>query len=251
MKIDIDTLEKIAKYIQGELAGKEQAEMDKKIQDDPSFQAHYEIFHRIEKELSKSHDRHNFTESFSKLPSVEQTEIEKVFKNTQRVWLFRRLAFFASLIILLLASYWLGSKSFFLNKSKESLENQIPVAENEEEEVLLGFSGESKSIELNLKTWDVSGQEPVIKEEKKQFLILKKDITTVLPLYEIKNDNLYIMVPAITSLSKSNFERHIYTEGDLELQFLKIDSAFYQLDPSAGKRRLGEVVKKKGVLPFR
>ena len=191
MEIDVDLLEMIGKYEEGELTAKQSQKLLQKLKTDERYQFHQEVYQGIMQGLRNpaSNPRKSVDEPLS--PELEEA-LDQLVQDESKLSRLRLSGIVLTVLILVASAFWIGQRSS--SEASLPLAQQDSVLQSEDEpEILFGNPGNQIVKNLDYQQWDAqTGQKNPYEGESPIKLLVIRPHEAFVPAYQIGQDSLYL-----------------------------------------------------------
>lgn len=220
MDIDFTLLDQLKRYFQGDLGPAEARTVANRLEKDPIYQAHAQIYKISQKGVSAHQKAQNIT-SLKDFPA--SINIQSIWEQDQKLtrkkrWIFGLLA----LLLLISAGLWVLDERTETPAS-EVQKSSPPIADSaeEESEALFGSEGEEQILNLNPLQWQANSKYVPLKAVKKTIVV--HPLTGKSASYSYQGDTLHLYLQQ----AGDQLIQWIITKENIPL--LRLDSQLFSI----------------------
>ena len=243
--IDQNIFDLICRFEEGALSESERKSLSQRLKTDKIYQQHRDYYHMVTKaiiqgthEMKKEQLKEWHRQDFS----MEEAAAYDDLLEKERSIAKRNYRFFLAGIFLLVAVgfFLLGrfSKTPAPTNS-EPIEKRLTPNDNDEGEVPVASTSNSKSKTINSYILQVD-KNKVISKEKIQRKISLKNHSELFPAYQFHNNQLQLYATTLLALETADIEWITLEENGGSSDYLKLNDQYYSLIPTPTKRHLQE-----------
>lgn len=247
---DKQLLEKVDRFLAGEMPAQEREEFEKQLQSDAQLQQAMEHHKALIEGVRMSTYLRERDRWRAVQDAIEEEDDDDEEEEADRRGPSRKGPSWGLVLILMIASFVVGfmGVQLFERFSKpvqtEMPPPDVPIAGNEEEELPLGYIGERIEKDMiYIEVLETDGQLSVRNRTPRKIILQEEDQSWI--TYELSDGLLRLELPAVAREGVINAQVEwiviIDESGERKAQYLKLDGYFFLLKEEYGAQMLGSV----------